>query len=162
MSPAPRDAALDTRHAGGVPVLWDELAGEVAAGRRFAGLFGTARPEGLLLSAHVAGPADIAVRETVLPTGATSYPALTPRLGAAFWYERAITDMFGVIPQGHPRPATSGPGGSAAALTRAEPSAWMVVPVIAGVAALLVLGVHPPAELTGLLTRAVHLLGGGA
>ena len=103
MSLAPREA-LDTRMAGDAPVLWDELAGEVAAGRRFAGLFGTARPEGLVLSAHVTGPDDIAVRETVLPAGTTGYPALTPRLGAAFWYEREIADMFEVIPQGHPRP----------------------------------------------------------
>jgi hydrogenase-4 component F len=49
--------------------------------------------------------------------------------------------------------------GQAAALSRGEPSTWMVVPVVAGVAALLVLGIHPPAELTGLLTRAVHQLG---
>jgi hydrogenase-4 component F len=49
--------------------------------------------------------------------------------------------------------------GGAASLPRGEPSAWMVVPVVAGVAALLVLGVHPPAELTGLLSRAVHQLG---
>jgi hydrogenase-4 component F len=46
------------------------------------------------------------------------------------------------------------------ALTRGEPSAWMVVPVAAGVLALLLLGVHPPAELTGLLARAVHELSG--
>jgi hydrogenase-4 component F len=38
---------------------------------------------------------------------------------------------------------------------RGEPSAWMVIPVVAGVAALLVLGVHPPAELDQLLARAV-------
>src|ERR1700733_3089614 len=50
-------------------------------------------------------------------------------------------------------------GRVAAGLPRGEPSAWMVVPVVAGVAALLVLGVHPPAELTGLLSRAVHQLG---
>jgi hydrogenase-4 component F len=50
-------------------------------------------------------------------------------------------------------------GRVAADLSRGEPSAWMVVPVVAGVAALLVLGVHPPAELTGLLSRAVHQLG---
>jgi hydrogenase-4 component F len=36
----------------------------------------------------------------------------------------------------------------------------MVVPVAAGVLALLLLGVHPPAELTGLLARAVHELSG--
>jgi hypothetical protein len=34
---------------------------------------------------------------------AASYPALTPRLGAAFWYERVIHDRFGVVPDGHPR-----------------------------------------------------------
>jgi hydrogenase-4 component F len=45
---------------------------------------------------------------------------------------------------------------------RAEPSAWMVLPVVAGALALLVLGVHPPAELTGLLARAVRQIGGGA
>ena len=49
--------------------------------------------------------------------------------------------------------------GSSVAPTRGEPSAWMVVPVVAGVAALLVLGIDPPAELTGLLSRAVHQLG---
>jgi hypothetical protein len=38
----------------------------------------------------------------------------------------------------------------------------MVVPVAAGLLALLVLGVHPPADLTQLLARAVHLLTGAA
>jgi hydrogenase-4 component F len=47
-----------------------------------------------------------------------------------------------------------------AAAGRGEPSAWMVVPVVAGVLALLVLGVHPPAELTDLFSRAVALLDG--
>jgi hypothetical protein len=35
----------------------------------------------------------------------------------------------------------------------------MVVPVVAGVAVLFVLGVHPPGELTGLIARAVTQLG---
>ncbi len=39
-----------------VPALWDHLAGEMAAGRRLADLFGTARPDGLLLTGHLAGP----------------------------------------------------------------------------------------------------------
>jgi hydrogenase-4 component F len=43
-------------------------------------------------------------------------------------------------------------------LSRGEPSPWMVVPVAAGVLALLWLGVHPPAELTELFSRAVALL----
>ena len=44
-------------------------------------------------------------------------------------------------------------------LTRSEPSAWMVVPVLAGVAVLFILGIHPPGELTGLIDRAVLQLG---
>jgi hydrogenase-4 component F len=44
-------------------------------------------------------------------------------------------------------------------LSRGEPSAWMVVPVVAGVVVLLILGLHPPGELTGLIARAVTQLG---
>jgi formate hydrogenlyase subunit 5 len=97
-----------------VPTLWDEVTSEVAAGRRFADLFATARPDGLLLSAQLAGPGGISTLEAMLPASATAYPALTPRLGAAFWYEREIHDLFGVVPEGHPRldplilPQTSG------------------------------------------------------
>ncbi|MFE3946807.1 proton-conducting transporter membrane subunit [Streptomyces sp. NPDC059118] len=43
---------------------------------------------------------------------------------------------------------------------RGEPSVWMVVPVVAGVLALLVLGLHPPSELTQLLARGAAELGG--
>jgi hydrogenase-4 component F len=42
---------------------------------------------------------------------------------------------------------------------RGEPSAWMVVPAVAGVAALFILGLHPPGELTDLISRAVTELG---
>jgi hydrogenase-4 component F len=49
-----------------------------------------------------------------------------------------------------------------AAAVRGEPSMWMVVPVVAGLIALLVLGLHPPAELTGLLERAVTTLRGAS
>ena len=89
---------------GSVPALWDELTRRVAAGGRFADLFGTARPPGgLLLTAHLAGPAGLETWQARLPPGTVSYPALTPRLGAAFWYEREIHDMFGIVPEGHPR-----------------------------------------------------------
>ncbi|HEY5015962.1 MAG TPA: NADH-quinone oxidoreductase subunit C [Streptosporangiaceae bacterium] len=97
--PATTSAAL----AASVPELWDELTSEVAAGRRFADLFATTSPGGLLLTAHLASPAGITTREAMLPPGAAGYPALTPRLGAAFWYEREIHDLFGAIPEGHPR-----------------------------------------------------------
>jgi formate hydrogenlyase subunit 5 len=87
-----------------VSTLWTELTSRVGAGDRFAGLFAT-RVEGgpLVLSAHVATAGGIDTLEAPLPPGAASYPALTPRLGAAFWYEREIHDRFGVIPEGHPR-----------------------------------------------------------
>ena len=45
------------------------------------------------------------------------------------------------------------------ALNRSEPSIWMVIPVVAGVVVLFILGLHPPAELTGLIYRAVAELG---
>ena len=47
----------------------------------------------------------------------------------------------------------------ARAISRGEPSAWMVVPVLAGIAVLFILGIHPPGELTGLIDRAVLQLG---
>ncbi|MFI0938529.1 proton-conducting transporter membrane subunit [Streptomyces sp. NPDC021020] len=43
---------------------------------------------------------------------------------------------------------------------KGEPSAWMVAPVLAGVVALLVLGLHPPADLARLLDRGAAELGG--
>jgi hydrogenase-4 component F len=80
-------------------------------------------------------------------------------------------------PGGQPAPAPSTgtpesahPGGTAVAVrTRAqasrvlapgEPSAWMVVAVLAGLAVSVLLGVHPPADLTNLIGRAVTQLRG--
>ena len=40
-----------------------------------------------------------------------------------------------------------GPGAGSRPLTQGEPSALMVVPVLAGLAVLVLLGVHPPGEL---------------
>jgi formate hydrogenlyase subunit 5 len=95
---------MDSRLASDTTEAWAEVVGAVAAGRRFAGLFGTARPEGLVLSAQLAGADGITVAEALVPASAPGYPALTTQLPAAFWYEREIADMFGVIPEGHPRP----------------------------------------------------------
>ena len=65
----------------------------------------------------------------------------------------------GAVPAGTPEPARNAAAGPAA-VPRGEPSGWMVVPVVAGALVLLVLGVHPPADLTGLLARAVRELSG--
>jgi formate hydrogenlyase subunit 5 len=86
-------------------MLWKEIESRVATGDRFAGLF-AARPASVgpvTLSAQVATAGDIETLEVTLPPGATRYPALTPRIGAAFWYERVIHDQFGLVPDGHPR-----------------------------------------------------------
>ncbi|HEY7277129.1 MAG TPA: proton-conducting transporter membrane subunit [Trebonia sp.] len=45
-------------------------------------------------------------------------------------------------------------------LAPGEPSAWMVIPVLAGLAVLVLLGIHPPGELTSLFTQAVAQLRG--
>jgi hydrogenase-4 component F len=59
-----------------------------------------------------------------------------------------------------PAPLCSSPAlPAAAAAERGEPSAWMVIPAVAGLAALFILGLHPPGELTGLIARAVTELG---
>jgi Ni,Fe-hydrogenase III large subunit len=84
-----------------VPALWELVTDEVRQGHRFAGLMGTSRPEGVLVSAHLAVPGDIAIREALVPAGVMTYPALTPILSAADWYEREISDVFGLRPEGY-------------------------------------------------------------
>ncbi|MBO0804090.1 MAG: NADH-quinone oxidoreductase subunit C [Nocardiopsaceae bacterium] len=94
---------------------WREVLDRVAAGDRFAGLLALApgapassdadNSNKRGLSAHLARPGGVDVIDVPLPPGATSYPALTPDLNAAFWYERVIADQTGITPEGHPRPA---------------------------------------------------------
>jgi hydrogenase-4 component F len=89
----------------------------------------------------------------------------------------ATSMLLRQAPSGQPSPASStaapesaGDGGTAVAvrtrtkvsqvLLPGEPSAWMVVPVLAGLAASLLLGVHPPADLTNLIGQAVTQLRG--
>src|SRR3984885_8551030 len=88
-----------------VLALWKELESRVAAGDRFAGLFAAraADHDPVTLSTHLATAGDVGTLEVTLPPGATGYPALPPRIGAAFWYERVIHDQFGLVPEGHPR-----------------------------------------------------------
>ena len=86
-----------------VAALWETLNSRVAHGKRFAGLFAAHRNGGITLSAHIAGPDGIDTLEAPLPPGAADYPALTPMIGAAFWYERVIHDETGLVPRGHPR-----------------------------------------------------------
>ncbi len=93
----------DTERTQSVSALWEQVVKHRAAGGRLADLFGTARADGLLLTAQLAGPDGISTLDALVPSGQASYPALTPLVGSAFWYEREIHDLFGVIPDGHPR-----------------------------------------------------------
>jgi hydrogenase-4 component F len=72
----------------------------------------------------------------------------------AFLGLAAATTRTVYTPNPQPEP------GGAAVVTRGELSAWMVAPMVAGIAALLLLGLHPPAELSDLLTRAAAALQG--
>ena len=86
-----------------VVALWEALAARVARGERFAGLSAARSGATVALTAHVVGPGEVDTLEAKLPPGAGSYPALTPMIGAAFWYERVIHDQTGIVPEGHPR-----------------------------------------------------------
>ncbi|MGH3866060.1 MAG: NADH-quinone oxidoreductase subunit C [Pseudonocardiaceae bacterium] len=87
-----------------IAVLCDDLRGRLASGQRFAALLGRGDPAvGTGLTALVAHDGGVTPLRATLPAGVTHYPALTPQLPAAFWYERAIHDLVGLVPDGHPR-----------------------------------------------------------
>ena len=76
-----------------------------------------------------------------------------------------VTTRMVFLPRRHPRPGDaalqrSEPSAAVAVVPRSEPSGWMVAPMVAGLVALVVLGVHPPGDLTDLLSRAVAELRG--
>jgi Ni,Fe-hydrogenase III large subunit len=98
-----------TRTEPSVTALWESLESRISCGQRFAGLFAAQRDGAVTLSAQVAvtgkgeAAGGIDTLETRLPPEVASYPALTPRLSAAFWYERVIHDQMGIVPDGHTR-----------------------------------------------------------
>ena len=83
-----------------------EILSRVRHGARFAGVYGTARGEACQLTALVTAGGGIDCLSTLLVAdgrAGLSYPSLTPQLPGAFWYERAMHDLSGVVPIGHPR-----------------------------------------------------------
>jgi Ni,Fe-hydrogenase III large subunit len=85
--------------------LWKQVLDAWDAGARFAGLVGDGDiAGGLTLHALMSGQAAVDSIDVWLPPGTGRYPSLTPEVPAAFWYERAIHDLYGVVPDGHPRP----------------------------------------------------------
>lgn len=78
----------------------------ITAGERFAGMYGTAVAGGCRLTALLAGRDGFEAVQVLLHTdseGRLMYPALTPSVPSAFWYERAAHDLSGLEPVGHPR-----------------------------------------------------------
>ena len=83
----------------------DAIRDRTQDGARFAGLFGTATADGCRLTALLAVDRGFELRSTdVVDEGdGLRYPALTPVVPSAVWYERAAADLSGVVPVGHPR-----------------------------------------------------------
>jgi formate hydrogenlyase subunit 5 len=102
MNPAATDST-----AVAIADLWPKVQARLVSGARFAGLYGTAADTaegaGLRLTALLAEPDTIAALDAHLPAGAARYPSLAALLPAAFWYEREIHDLFGIVPDRHPR-----------------------------------------------------------
>jgi hypothetical protein len=80
------------------------VAERVSGGDRFAGLFASAQADGsTVIRALLAGRGLLDIVQAQLPPGADRYPALTPLVPPASWYEREIHDLFGIEADGHPR-----------------------------------------------------------
>jgi Ni,Fe-hydrogenase III large subunit len=79
------------------------VARRIEAGARFCGLFASAREPGTRLLAVVDQDGSLQTDDVVVPAGVDRYRALSPRIPAAAWYEREIHDLFGLVPDGHPR-----------------------------------------------------------
>lgn len=85
----------------------NDVTARVSAGDRFAGMFGSAQPDGCRVTALLAGPDGMDAQHALVSkdsAGRLSYPSLTPQIPSAFWYERAAHDLSGLQPEGHPRP----------------------------------------------------------
>lgn len=99
-------STVDRSAAGDRVAEWRQaVLGCVAAGGRFAGLFAAGDGRHCDLTALVATSGRIVRLATVVEAGddGLRYPALTPDVAAASWYERALHDLSGVLPVGHPR-----------------------------------------------------------
>jgi len=83
-----------------------DVVARVRAGDRFAGLYGVTDGDSCRLTALLVTADDVdACHAVVQPDarGVLAYPALSTDVPAAFWYERALHDLSGVLPLGHPR-----------------------------------------------------------
>jgi hydrogenase-4 component F len=110
-------------------------------------LYAPARADGVPARGGVGGSSPAA-----LPPGPAASSSSVAAVGGA-----SATATLTAPPA---EPGSASDSAEAAAVTRGEPSVWMVLPALAGVVVLLVLGVHPPADLVSLLDHAAAALGG--
>lgn len=83
-----------------------DVLDRLAAGERFAGLYGTSAGDACDLSVLLATASGIDRLHVIVAPGEDgrlAYPSLSPDVPAAFWYERALHDLSGVVPLDHPR-----------------------------------------------------------
>lgn len=101
------DVARDGATSRELPLedLATAIGAAVRGGMRFAGLFAIPDPPGgTRLRAMLAEPGGLPSIDALVPPGHHSYPAITPSVPAAAWYEREIRDLYGLHPSDHPRP----------------------------------------------------------
>ena len=79
------------------------VAERVGSGERFCGIFATSAATATRLDAVVARDSTLDLIESALGPESDAYPAITPLVPAASWYERAIHDLFGLRPDGFGR-----------------------------------------------------------
>jgi hydrogenase-4 component F len=128
---------------------------EIVAGGLGAGRYAGAAILVTLVTVAFLGLATAATRMLLTPA---AEPAVTGPPRAEGAGSRSLPDGGTVAVRTHARPSQVGAAGPVP--SPGEPSAWMVVPVLAGLAVLVLLGIHPPAELANLITQAAAELRG--
>lgn len=84
-----------------VPEWRTAILERVHKGRRISALFGVPDGRQVLLVAVLTNDRQ-ATMELCRTRVTDSYPALTPDIPQAHWFEREIAEQWGIVPQGHP------------------------------------------------------------
>ena len=75
-----------------------------AEGARLIAIFGDDLGASLRINTVLAAAGGLLVLQADLDPADPRYPAITPSLPVAHWDERALRDLFGIVPEGHPWP----------------------------------------------------------
>lgn len=77
-----------------------KVRAHVASGARFAGLMASASGSDTQLMAVLSHRGTLLFERTTLPASARQYPSFAPEIASAHWYEREISDLFGLASVG--------------------------------------------------------------